>query len=91
MTILNLEDGQTSPSSRFCFCCQLHPLDRWQRNNLWIMFNALASDARRLTLVALYNPERDPEGLGGTAHLVQTASTWGFKTVELDARELRKV
>ena len=65
--------------------------DIWQRNNLWIMFNALASDARRLTLVALYNPERDPEGLGGTAHLVQTASTWGFKTVELDARELRKV
>ena len=51
----------------------------------------LASDARRLTLIALYNPERDPDGLGGTAHLVQTASNWGFKTVELDARELRKV
>jgi hypothetical protein len=64
--------------------------DIWQRNNLWMMFNALAEDARRLTLIALYNPERDPDGDGGTAHLVGVASRWGFKTVELDARELLK-
>jgi hypothetical protein len=64
--------------------------DIWQRNNLWMMFNALAVDARRLTLVALYNRERDPDGPGGTAHLVEIASKWGFKTVELDARELSK-
>jgi hypothetical protein len=42
----------------------------------------------RLTLVALYNRERDPDGPGGTAHLVEVAAKWGFKTVELDAREL---
>ncbi|HTT14074.1 MAG TPA: tetratricopeptide repeat-containing protein [Burkholderiaceae bacterium] len=62
--------------------------DIWQRNNLWMMFNALAEDARNLTLVALYNRERDPDGPGGTAHLVAEASKRGFKTVELDARKL---
>jgi hypothetical protein len=64
--------------------------DIWQRNNLWMMFNALATDARHLTLIALYNRERDPDGPGGTAHLVNIASKWGFKTVELDARKLLK-
>jgi hypothetical protein len=64
--------------------------DVWQRNNLWMMFNALALDARRLTLIALYNRERDPDGPGGTAHLVNTAAKWGFKKMELDARELLK-
>jgi len=33
---------------------------------------------------------RRPDGPGGTAHLVNVASKWGFKTVELDARELLK-
>jgi hypothetical protein len=62
--------------------------DIWQRNNLWMMFNALATHARHLTLIALYNRERDPDGPGGTVHLVNTASKWGFKTLELDARQL---
>ena len=62
--------------------------DIWQRNNLWMMFNAIALDARRLTLIALYNREREPDGPGGTAHLVKTAESWGFKTIELDARKL---
>jgi hypothetical protein len=64
--------------------------DIWQRNNLWMMFNALATGAHHLTLIALYNRERDPDGPGGTAHLVNVASSWGFKTVELDAQELLK-
>jgi hypothetical protein len=64
--------------------------DIWQRNNLWMMFNVLAMPARRTTLIALYNRERDPDGPGGTAHLVEIASKWGFKTIELDARELLK-
>jgi hypothetical protein len=62
--------------------------DVWQRNNLWLMFSALADNARRLTLIALYNPERDPAGPGGTAHLVDEARRWGFKSVQLDARAL---
>jgi hypothetical protein len=62
--------------------------DIWQRNNLWMMFNALATQARNLTLIALYNREKDPDGPGGTAHLVNVAADWGFKTVELDAQQL---
>lgn len=62
--------------------------DVWQRSNLWMMFNALATHAPRLTLIALYNPDRDPDGPGGTAHLVAEARRSGFRSVELDAREL---
>jgi hypothetical protein len=60
----------------------------WQRNNEWMLFNALATGARRLTLIALYNPELDPDGPGGTKHLLELARRWGFKTIELDARSL---
>jgi hypothetical protein len=62
--------------------------DIWQRNNLWMMFNALSLDPKRLTLVALYNREREADGPGGTAHLVKTAEAWGFKSIELDGRQL---
>ncbi len=62
--------------------------DIWQRNNLWMMFSAIASDARNLTLIAFYNAEREPDGPGGTKHLVETARNWGFKTIELNARVL---
>jgi hypothetical protein len=55
-----------------------------------MMFNAIATDARNLTLIALYNADRDADGPGGTAHLVRTAQDWGFKAVVLDARELLK-
>jgi hypothetical protein len=62
--------------------------DVWQRNNLWMMFNALALDAKRLTLLALYNSDREADGPGGTAHLLGVTQRWGFKSVELDARVL---
>jgi len=62
--------------------------DVWQRNNLWMMFNALALDAKRLTLIALYNREREADGPGGTGHLLGVTERWGFKSIELDARVL---
>jgi hypothetical protein len=62
--------------------------DVWQRSNLWMMFSAIATGARRLTLVALYNPAQDPDGPGGTANQVAQARARGFKSIELDAREL---
>ena len=62
--------------------------DIWQRNNLWMMFNVLSLDPKRLTLVALYNREREADGPGGTGHLVKTAEAWGFKSIELDGRQL---
>jgi len=62
--------------------------DIWQRNNLWMMFRAMATAAPNLTLLALFNPERDPDGPGGTAHMVATAQKYGFKAIKLDARVL---
>ena len=62
--------------------------DIWQRNNMWMMFNALAIFPKHLTLIALYNRERESDGPGGTAHLIRTTQKWGFKTVEIDARKL---
>ncbi len=62
--------------------------DLWQRNNQWMMFHAVATNARRLTLLSLYNADRDADGPGGTAHLIGLARRWGFKSVELDGRKL---
>jgi hypothetical protein len=60
----------------------------WVRNNLWMMFSAMSTGADNLSLLALYNPERDPNGPGGTAHLLEESKKKGFKAVELDARVL---
>ncbi len=79
-----LQDTEAMPD----WLAEKHDYDIWQRNNQWMMFHALATTARRLTLIALYNPERDADGPGGTAHLVNLAKRWGFKSIELDARKL---
>jgi hypothetical protein len=62
--------------------------DVWRRNNLWMMFNALATGSRQLTLIALFNREPNAQGPGGTRHLTEEAEKWGFKIVELDAQQL---
>jgi hypothetical protein len=62
--------------------------DVWQRNNLRMLFSALATGALRKTFIALFNPEREPDGPGGTKHLVEEAANRGFKPVPLDARSL---
>jgi hypothetical protein len=60
----------------------------WHRNNRWMLFNAIALRPRHLTLIALHNPERGPDGPGGAGDLVELARHWGFKIVEIDARPL---
>lgn len=60
----------------------------WQRHNFWMMYSAMSTGADDLTLIALYNPEREPGGPGGTAHLLGEATKKGFKPVEKDARAL---
>jgi len=79
-----LQDAEALPR----WLADMPGYDTWQRSNLWMMFNALVTHARRLTLIALYNPDRDPDGPGGTAHLIAEAQKWGFRSVQLDAREL---
>lgn len=60
----------------------------WERNNLWMMFNAIGTGTRDLTLIALFNRDREANGPGGTRHLVAETAKWGFKPVVLDARGL---
>jgi hypothetical protein len=60
----------------------------WQRNNLWTLFSALATGAKKQTLIALFNADREPDGEGGTKDLVKVAARHGLKTVPIDARPL---
>ncbi len=41
----------------------------WQRNNLWMLHNALANGSSRVTLIALWNGQAG-DGPGGTADMV---------------------
>jgi hypothetical protein len=79
-----LQDTEALPD----WLAERRDYDIWQRNNNWMMFHALATNARRMTMIALYNPDRDADGPGGTAHLVGLTRRWGFKSIELDARKL---
>jgi hypothetical protein len=79
-----LQESETMPN----WLAEQKGYDIWQRNNLWMMFTALTCHARHLTLIALYNPDLDPDGPGGTRHLLEEARTRNFKIVELDARKL---
>jgi tetratricopeptide repeat protein len=59
----------------------------WQRNNLWLLYNALAERDEDVVLIALWNGKTG-DGPGGTADLVQQASARGAKVVVLDSDEL---
>ena len=62
----------------------------WQRNNLWMLFNALATESKRVTLIALWNGA-EGDGPGGTGDLVEQTRTRGQKTVVLDAKPLAEL
>jgi tetratricopeptide (TPR) repeat protein len=60
----------------------------WQRNNLWMLFNALSLDARSLTLIALWDQGK-ADGPGGTEDLVFQVQSRGHKLLRLPAEELK--
>ena len=60
----------------------------WERNNRWMLNNALAYGAAKVTLIALWNQAAPPDGPGGTADMVETARQRGAKVVTLDAAPL---
>jgi hypothetical protein len=60
----------------------------WERNNRWILHNALAYGARNVTLIALWNEKVTPDGPGGTEDMVNTAQERGAKVLRLDAELL---
>ena len=59
----------------------------WQRNNLWELCTALAQDARRLTIVALWDGERG-DGPGGTEHMIGIGRKRGAEIQILDTRAI---
>ena len=61
----------------------------WQRNNLWMLFNALALDLP-LTLLALWD-QGPADGPGGTKDLVAQVDGRGQKVVRLEAERLREL
>jgi hypothetical protein len=60
----------------------------WKRNNLWMLFNALALDAERLTLIALWD-NGPADGEGGTRDLFELVEARGHKVVRLEAERLK--
>lgn len=61
----------------------------WQRNNLWMLHNALAAGGDDcVTLIALWDKEPTGDGPGGTSDLVEKAERRGAKTVILDTKAL---
>jgi hypothetical protein len=60
----------------------------WERNNRWILNNALVHRASRVTLIALWNRQIAPDGPGGTQDMVKTVEERGAKVVRLDAEPL---
>lgn len=61
----------------------------WQRNNLWILFNALSLNSRNLTLIALWDGG-PADGPGGTEDLVQQVKARGHKNIILPAGNLKE-
>ena len=59
----------------------------WQRNNLWMLFSALALNLP-LTLVALWD-QGPADGPGGTTDLVAQVDGRGQKVVRLEAERLK--
>lgn len=59
----------------------------WQRNNLWMLHNALAEGGENVTLIALWNGE-EGDGPGGTGDLVERARARNARTVVLNTRTL---
>jgi hypothetical protein len=59
----------------------------WQRNNLWMLHNALAAGGDDcVTLIALWDQEPTGDGPGGTSDLVAKAERRGAKTVIIDTK-----
>jgi tetratricopeptide (TPR) repeat protein len=63
----------------------------WQRNNLWVLSNAIALDKKgggtNLTLIALWNGKQG-DGAGGTEDMVEQASKRGARTIILPTEQL---
>jgi tetratricopeptide (TPR) repeat protein len=61
--------------------------DVWQRNNLWLLSEALCLAPRNLTVIALWDGDLG-DGPGGTEHMVGLAKERGARVIRLDTNTL---
>jgi hypothetical protein len=60
----------------------------WQRNNLWMLHNALAAGGDDcVTLIALWDCESTGDGPGGTSDLVAKVEKRGAKAIIIDTKK----
>ena len=62
----------------------------WQRNNLWMLFNALSLNPQQLTLISLWD-QGVADGPGGTRDLVNQVRARGHKIERLPAERLKSL
>jgi hypothetical protein len=61
--------------------------DIWQRNNLWLLSEALCRAPQHLTLIALWDGEPG-DGPGGTEHMVSLARERGARVIHLNTKTI---
>lgn len=61
--------------------------DIWQRNNLWLLSQALSKEAAHITLIALWDGQTG-DGPGGTEHMVSLAKERNSQFIWLKTKEL---
>ena len=61
--------------------------DIWQRNNLWLLSEALCLAPKNLTVIGLWDGEAG-DGPGGTEHMVNLARAHGARFIRLDTKKL---
>jgi tetratricopeptide (TPR) repeat protein len=61
--------------------------DIWQRNNLWILSEAVSLAPRNLTLIAFWDGEGG-DGPGGTEYMISFARQHGARIVHINTKQL---
>ncbi len=64
-----------------------HGYDIWQRNNLWLLSEALCLAPRNISVIALWDGEPG-DGPGGTEHMVSLAKEHRARIIRLDTKQL---
>jgi len=59
----------------------------WQRNNIWMLYNAMACGSRHVTLVALWDGKAG-DGPGGTKDMVNKADESSAKAIVLSPKKI---
>ena len=61
--------------------------DIWQRNNLWLLSEALCLAPNNLTVIGLWDGQAG-DGPGGTEHMISLARDRGARFIRLDTKKL---